>query len=183
MKGKGKKLMRQNLGLGALALIYSIVDIMRFTRNKSRVYRSEMGERRSRILHDSISAMHEGRATLRQKLFLERYEAVKAAEEERVQSRNLFKRGVDWIFPGVQAAAGEALVLAKLDEKMYSDLEEYEETIRNLDRPLTELEKAEAAGALVKSGNGFGLLDSTAQYAVDATHKSVQSWSSWIRFW
>jgi hypothetical protein len=150
---------------------------MRFTRHKSRIYRSELGDRRSRILHEALAATHEGRATLRQKLFLDRYEAVKTAEEERLANRNLFKRGMDLIFPGVQEAAGEAVVLAKLDEKMYSDLEEYEHTIRNLDRPVKELE-----GTVVASQHG-GLLDSTAQNAVDATQKSVQSWSSWIRFW
>jgi hypothetical protein len=123
---------------------------------------------------------------LRQKLFLERYERVKQAEDERIRNRGLLKRGVDWMFPGVMSAATEAQVLAKLDEQLYKDLEDVGVEPGLLDRPAPETRIPEgligegvAAAAVTTSGNG-GVLDRTAQGASDAAEKSAKSWASWL---
>jgi hypothetical protein len=165
-----------SIALGGIGLVYSTIDIIRFTRAKSRIFREETGTKRAAVLHDALSAAATGKATLRQKLFLERYERVKQAEEERLRQRGPFKSVIDYMFPGVMSAATEATILAQLDDVLYVEMEKVAETPGLLDQPAPDARIPDGLAGEMAGGP----LDLTAQGAVDAAEKSTKSWASWL---
>jgi hypothetical protein len=125
------------------------------------------------VLHDALHAAAEGRATLRQKFFLERYERVKLAEEERIRNRGIMKKTMDYMFPGIMTAATEATVLAQLDDELYDELSKLEPG--TLDKPAPDVAIPEG----LKRSAG-GPLDQAAQSIADNTEQSAKSWTSWL---
>jgi hypothetical protein len=159
------------VGIAGIFTIYTTADIVNFRRNQRRKIRDEVTARRSEILKQALQAEREGRASLRQQLFLRRYTAVTEAEEERISKRGFIRKAFDRIAPGIMSIQLEARVLAKLDDEMFEEMRQQEgaEAVKS-DNVVQSQELADNAAG--------GPLDTAGAQLVEST----KSWTSWLRW-
>jgi len=161
-----------------LFVTYSFYDMIMFNRRRKSEYYDARQKRNQDALSTAVKAVAEGKATLKQKILIKRYEAVQAAEDERLANRGFLARSMDWALPGTLGRQSEAKLIMKLDQDIVKALETGELKLSE-DDLVDDMAAPDPSSPTAIPAAG-GPLDQQAQAIADNTAQATKSWTSWI---
>ncbi|KAF2673514.1 hypothetical protein BT63DRAFT_421650 [Microthyrium microscopicum] len=127
--------------------VFALYDMISFNKKKQSSIRQEKQRRNEEALIKAMKDAAAGKANVKQKVLLKRYQAVKDAEDERIASRGSIARTLDWVFPGIMGKQSEAKLVMKLDSDIMMLLESgqlenfVEEEAKKAEEPAKEGQK------------------------------------------